>query len=237
MVKKNKNGRSSIYLKIWRILKKIILVFLILSILIPLIYRIVPPPFTPLMFIRVFEQIINGEEIKLKKDWVSIDNISQNVILAAVSSEDQNFLKHHGFDFEAIEKAYEHNQKNKKTWGASTISQQTAKNVFLWPGRTWIRKGLEAYFTVIIEFLWPKKRIMEVYLNEIEMGDGIYGIEKASNIYLNKHSGKLSKADAALIVAAFPNPRKWNPGKPSSFLLQRQQIIMKYMGWIQKVEL
>jgi len=237
MFKKKKSKKGSVLIRIWRIIKRVIIICLILSVVVPLIYRFVPPPGTPLMVIRVFQQIFNGDEIKLKKEWVSIDDISPNIILATVASEDENFLKHHGFDFDAIQRAYEHNQKKTKTWGASTISQQTAKNIFLWPDRTWIRKGFEAYFTVIIEFLWPKKRIMEIYLNEIEMGDGIYGIEKASNIYFKKHASKLSKAESALIIAAFPNPRKWNPGRPSNFLIQRQQLILKYMSWIQKVDL
>lgn len=226
---------KSLLRRIWRVVKIVVLVLFSLSILMPIVYRFVPPPFTLLMITRVFEQMSDDKEIKLKKDWVSIDEISPNVILAAVAAEDQNFLTHHGFDFKAIQRAMEYNQKGKKIRGASTISQQTAKNVFLWSGRTWIRKGLETYFTVLIEFIWNKERIMEVYLNEIEMGDGIYGIEKAANIYYNKSASKLSRAEAAMIISCLPRPLKWNPARPTNFLLKRQSIIMRNMSNIQKV--
>ncbi len=181
------------------------------------------------MVIRCVEQKMDGKDMKLKKDWVSFENISPNLQLAVVCSEDQNFLKHNGFDFEAIDKAMEHNEKSKRKRGASTISQQTAKNLFLWPGRSWIRKGFEVYFTALIELVWSKERIMEVYLNIIEMGDGIYGAEAASEKYFKKSALSLSKQDAALIAAVLPNPRKWSPAQPTGYLRKRQGFVLQQM--------
>lgn len=215
-----------------------VLVFFISSVLFVLLYAIVNPPVTPLMVIRSFQQMFNGEKVVLKKDWVPIREISPSLQLAVVASEDNRFLEHHGFDFEAIEKAKDFNEKKKgkKMRGASTISQQTAKNVFLWPQRSWIRKGLEAYFTLLIELVWSKKRIMEVYLNVIETGKGIYGAEKASQIYFYKPASKLTASEAALLAAILPNPLKWSPAKPTRYLLTRQQWILWNMGNIGKLE-
>ena len=155
-----------------------------------------------------------------------------------MASEDNRFIEHSGFDLEAIKKARDYNdhKKGKKIRGASTISQQTAKNVFLWPDRSWIRKGLEVYFTFLIETVWGKKRIMEVYLNVIEMGDGIYGAESASQKYFHKPAAYLTRDQAALIAAILPNPRKWDPSRPSAYLLNRQQWILWNMANIGKVE-
>ncbi len=172
--------------KVYRFLRKLMLYFLISSFVLTLIYRFVPPPFTYLMLQRLVEQKIDGESFKLKKDWVDIEHISPYLVRAVIASEDQHFNEHWGFDLEALQKAYQHNQKSKKVKGGSTISQQVAKNVFLWPGRSYIRKGLEAYFTILIEITWSKKRIMEIYLNEIEMGNGIYGAEAAAQQYFHK---------------------------------------------------
>lgn len=187
---------------------------------------------------RLSEQAMKGEKVKLKKDWVSLDDISPNLQLAVVASEDNRFLAHHGFDFDAIQKAkgYNERKKGKRIRGASTISQQTAKNVFLWPQRSWVRKGLEVYFTLLIELAWPKKRIMEVYLNVIEMGDGIYGAEKASLKYFGIHASKLTRAQAAMLAAILPNPRKFNPSLPSTYLLIRQQWVLWNMGNIGRLE-
>lgn len=215
-----------------------ILVFFISSVLFVLLYAFVNPPVTPLMVIRSFQQLFNGEKMVLKKDWVPIREISPTLQLAVVASEDNRFLEHHGFDFEAIEKAKDFNEKKKgkKMRGASTISQQTAKNVFLWPQRSWIRKGLEAWFTVLIELVWSKERIMEVYLNVIETGKGIYGAEKASQIFFSKPASKLTASEAALLAAILPNPLKWSPAKPTRYLLSRQQWILWNMGNIGKLE-
>ena len=187
------------------------------------------------MLIRCSQQITDGKSMKLSKDWVSLENISNNLEQAVVASEDNEFLEHYGFDFEAIEKARALNKKSKKVRGASTISQQTAKNVYLWPGRTWVRKGLEVYFTALIEVFWGKRRILEVYLNVIEMGDGIYGAETASQTYFHKPAKRLSKPESALIAAVLPNPRKWNPAKPTSYIIRKQNWILWNMNNIEKM--
>lgn len=221
-----------IFRKIIRILLKIILWFFISTIVVVIFYRFIPPPLTPLMLLRVFEQA--GDEkrdVRLTKDWVSLDEISKAMPLAVITSEDQKFEEHYGFDMEAIEKAQKYNErhKGKKVKGASTISQQTAKNVFLWPRRSYIRKGFEVYFTSLIELLWSKRRIMEVYLNVIEMGDGIYGAEAASQEYFGKPASKLTKAEAALIAACLPNPIRWSPAKPTSYIKRKQAWILRKM--------
>ncbi len=221
--------------KIWRVIRKIILWFFALSIFSVVAFRFIPFPFTLLMLQRCAEQVIEGKPIKLSKDWVSLNKISNNLQLAVVTSEDQNFLWHHGFDFEAIQKAVKYNEKQKKrkhprTRGASTISQQTAKNAFLWPARNFIRKGLEVYFTGLIELIWSKQRIMEVYLNIIEMGDGIYGAEAASQYYFHKPAAKLTPAEAALLAAVLPNPKRFNAGNPSAYVRSRQGFILGQMA-------
>ncbi len=181
------------------------------------------------MVIRLVEQAKNGESLRLRHHWVSLEKISPYLPVAVMASEDQRFLLHHGFDFEAIEKAVEHNKENKKIRGASTISQQTAKNVFLWPKRSWIRKGLEAYFTLLIELMWSKQRIMEVYLNSIEMGNGIYGAQAVAKEHFGKDAIDLFRSESALIAASLPNPLKFNSAVPSSYMLKRQTWIEKQM--------
>jgi monofunctional glycosyltransferase len=176
--------------------------------------------------IRVIEALADKESPKIRKQWISLERISANMKLAVIASEDNNFENHFGVDFKAIKKASRLNQKGRKVRGASTISQQTAKNVFLWPARNWLRKGLELYFTGLIEICWGKQRIMEVYLNVIEMGDGIYGVEEASQFYFRKSSSKLSRYEAAAIAAVLPNPRRWRPDRPTPY-------IQKKIGWIQ----
>lgn len=193
------------------------------------IYRFVPVPVTILQLSRCVEQFHDEKPIRLKKDWEPLENISNKLQLAVVCAEDQKFLNHHGFDVEAIEKAIEHNKQGKRIRGASTISQQTAKNVFLWEGRTWVRKGLEVYFTALIELLWNKQRIMEVYLNVIEMGDGIYGAEMTSQVYFKKSASKLTNAEAALIASILPNPRIYSAKNPSNFVRGRQGWTMRQM--------
>lgn len=209
---------------------RVFLWFLMVSIFWVLFYRFVNPPITILMVLRNIERKQNGKPFKMEKKWVSFEEISENMKRAAVSAEDQLFLKHIGFDVKAIEKAFQNNEKNKKKIkGGSTISQQTVKNVFLWPGRSWLRKGFEAYFTLLIETFWSKERILEVYLNVIEMGDGIYGAEAASKAFFNKSSSKLTRGEAALIAACFPNPRRWSPAHPTAYLYHRQYLIMRNM--------
>lgn len=196
--------------------------------------RFMPVYFTPLMFIRVGQQITSGESIKLKHHWVSIDEMSEDMPLAVMSSEDQRFLMHHGFDFDAIQQAAKENREGKRKRGASTISQQTAKNVFLWPGRTWLRKGLETYFTFLIEALWSKQRIMEVYLNSIEMGNGIYGAEAVAQEHFGCKASQLTRKQCALIAATLPNPRKFNSAAPSPYMKKRQRRIVKEMNYMEK---
>jgi monofunctional glycosyltransferase len=222
--------------KVLAVLRLLILVFISWSILLVILYRFVPPPLTPLMAIRFFEQVFDSKkDLRFKKDWESMDNISPNLPLAVMASEDQHFLEHFGFDFEAIRKAYKSNTSKKKkiTRGASTISQQVAKNVFLWPGRSWLRKGFEVYFTFLIEVCWSKERIMEVYLNVIEMGNGIYGAEAASEFYFKKSAAKLNRDQAALIAAVLPNPLRWSPVKPSKYILKRKEWIKRNMSYLE----
>ena len=208
---------------------KVLLWFVLVSVLWVLAYRFINPPLTLLMVQRNLERKDKDKPNKIEKKWVKFEDISDNMKRAAVSAEDQLFLKHMGFDIKAIEKAYASNTKGKKVKGGSTISQQTAKNVFLWPGRSYIRKAFEAYFTLLIEVLWSKERILEVYLNVIEMGDGIYGAEAAAQAYYGKSCTKLSRAEAALIAACFPNPLRWNPKKPTGYIRHRQYLIMRNM--------
>ena len=166
--------------------------------------------------------------------WIPLEEMSPHMPVAVMSSEDSRFLLHHGFDFNAIGNAAERNLKHKygKKFGASTISQQTAKNVFLWPGRSWVRKGFEVYFTALIELFWSKQRIMEVYLNSIEMGNGIYGVEACANYNFGKDAKDLSRADCALIAATLPNPRKFSSKYPSEYMRLRQRQIMANMRYI-----
>lgn len=223
--------------RILRWIRNIALIFFASTLFFTILYRFVPIPFTPLMLIRYTENLVDGKPARITKNWKPIEQLPDNMVLAVVAAEDNNFMNHSGFDLEAIKKARKHNLTHKRKRGASTISQQTAKNVFLWPGRTWVRKGLEVYFTVLIEVFWSKERIMEVYLNVIETGDGIYGTDAAARTYFNKPASKLSRAEAALITAALPNPRKRNPGKPSAYLNARKNLILRNMNNIGKVEL
>lgn len=191
-----------------------------------------PVYYTPLMFIRCFQQIGEGKSIRMHHHWVPMSEISPHMPVAVMASEDQRFLLHHGFDYQAIEKAALHNLEGKKKHGASTISQQTAKNVFLWPGRSWVRKGFEAYFTVLIEFMWSKQRIMEVYLNSIEMGDGIYGVDAVAADHFATDAADLSRSQCALIAATLPNPRKFSSKDPSAYMLKRRSQIEHDMKFI-----
>lgn len=214
---------------IWRIVKLTLILFVGISIFWVLLYRFVNPPVTWLMISRGFERKADGKEWKIDKKWIDIDSIADPMKRAAVAAEDAKFFEHNGFDFAAMEKALNKNAHSKKLVGGSTISQQTAKNVFLWQGRSYIRKGFEAYFTMLIEVLWSKKRIMEVYLNVIEMGDGIYGIEATSQYYYHKSASRLTPRQAAAIAATFPNPLKWSPVNPTAKVKRHQYFILKNM--------
>ena len=199
--------------------------------------RFLPVYFTPLMFIRCYEQVSEGKDLKLSHHWVPLEKISPSLPLAVMASEDANYLSHHGFDYEAIEHAAKRNREHpeKRKLGASTISQQTAKNVFLWPGRSWIRKGFEVYFTTLIELMRSKQRIMEVYLNSIEMGDGIYGADAVAKEHFRTDALHLTKAQCALIAATLPNPRKFSSLHPSAYMLKRQARILREMNFVKKM--
>ncbi|MBR6840985.1 MAG: monofunctional biosynthetic peptidoglycan transglycosylase [Prevotella sp.] len=217
-------------------LKWIVVAFFASTILSVVALRFFPVYFTPLMIMRCYEQVKAGKDLKLSHHWVPLNQISPNLPVAVMASEDAKFLSHHGFDFQAIEHAVKRNKQHpeKRKLGASTISQQTAKNVFLWPGRSWVRKGFEVYFTVLIELVWSKQRIMEVYLNSIEMGDGIYGAEAVAEEHFNKKALDLSKPQCALIAATLPNPRKFSSLHPSGYMLKRQSRILREMKHVSK---
>lgn len=196
--------------------------------------RFLPVYFTPLMFIRLAQQAGEGRELRLGHHWVSLDKISPYMPVAVIASEDANFMMHHGFDYKAIEHAVERNRKHpeKRKLGASTITQQTAKNVFLWPGRSWVRKGFEVYFTALIELFWSKQRIMEVYLNSIEMGEGIYGVSAVAEEHFGIQARDLTRSQCALIAATLPNPRKFSSKHPSAYMQKRQARILKEMKFV-----
>lgn len=223
--------------KIFRIIWKTCLLFVILSITSVVVYKWVLVPITPLMVIRCIEQKSEGKEIMMKHNWVSLQKISPQLQLAVVCSEDQNYLKHNGFDFGAIQKALKENERGKRVRGGSTITQQTAKNVFLWQGRSYLRKGLEAWFTLLIEFFWNKERIMEVYLNSIEMGNGIYGAEAASQFWFKKSASNLSKDEAAAIAAILPSPLNYKANPANNYIQKRKVWVKQQMNyWSNKLD-
>lgn len=231
----NKKSQQSIFIKNWfRLFKKwsirIIGGFFAITILWVFALKFINPPITYLMIKRGFEWKSEGKGFKIEKEWLDYDDISNNLKKAAIAGEDAYFLTHSGFDTKAIIQAFEKNQEGKKLRGGSTISQQVAKNVFLWPQRSWLRKGLETYFTVLIELLWSKKRILEMYLNVIEMGQGVYGAEAAAQYYFNKSAKSLTKKEAALIIAILPNPRKWDARRPSNYVNSRANSIVRYLN-------
>ena len=218
-------------------LKWIVVAFFASTILSVVALRFLPVVVTPLMLIRCYEQVKAGEELKLSHDWEPLSNISKDLPIAVMASEDAKFLDHHGFDYQAIEHAAKRNREHpeKRKLGASTISQQTAKNVFLWPGRSWVRKGFEVYFTALIELMWPKERIMEVYLNSIEMGNGIYGAQAVAEEHFYTDAKDLTKAQCALIAATLPNPRKFSSKNPSAYMLKRQKRILREMKYVERM--
>jgi monofunctional biosynthetic peptidoglycan transglycosylase len=230
MAKKAGNRLKNLFRKLWSFFVKLFILGFQLTLLCIIFYRVVPVPVTPLHIVRLFEQTTDGKPLKLSKDWKSIDYVSDKFCLAVITSEDVKFIQHYGFDFEQIQNAIERGFKNgKKLRGASTISQQTAKNLFFTPKRSWIRKAPEVCITLCLELLWTKKRILEVYINIIEMGEGIYGIEAASQYYFNKSATNLTSREAALIAACLPNPRRWHADKPSRYISRKAAIIQRYM--------
>lgn len=221
------NSRFS-KVRVW--IKKAVIYFFTFSIFSVIVFRFIPVPFTPLMFIRSAQSLVAGQPAGWSYKWVSLDEMSVSLPSAVIASEDQKFFEHNGFDIESIKAALDYNKKGKKVRGASTISQQTAKNVFLWQSRSWIRKGLEVYFTFLIEFFWSKERIVEVYLNVIEMGDGVYGVAAASEHCFGKSASSVSASQAALIAATLPNPRKYLCRNPSRYISRRQNWVLRQMN-------
>lgn len=220
-----------------RIIARAVLWFFAITISWVLLYRFVNPPVTLLMIQRGFEFKADGKDWKMKKNWLALDELSSNLKRAAIAGEDANFLTHNGFDFQAMETAYKKNKIGTEIRGGSTISQQTAKNVFLWPGRSYIRKGFEAYFTILIELLWGKERILEVYLNVIETGKGIYGADAATSLYYGKSAKSLSKREAALLIAILPNPLRWTPDRPTRYIYFKQNLILRNMRQMGKLSI
>ncbi|WP_345066891.1 monofunctional biosynthetic peptidoglycan transglycosylase [Sphingobacterium thermophilum] len=229
--KTNSRKTSSSYLSLlkrWTL--RIVIGFFAITIFWVIALRFVNPPITYLMIKRGFEWKAAGKGFKIEKKWLDYDDMSNNLKRAAIAGEDAHFMTHNGFDTKAIMEAFEKNKSGKPLRGGSTISQQTAKNVFLWPQRSWVRKGLETYFTFLIELFWSKKRILEVYLNVIEMGQGVYGAEAAAQYYFDKSARSLTKKEAALIIAILPNPRKWDARRPSRYVNSRANSIVRYMN-------
>lgn len=231
-----KKEDTSFTSKISRFLFKALLWFFGISLFFVVLYKFVPVPFTPLMVIRAIENKTAGNEVYFSHDWEPLKNISDNLQKAVIASEDGTFLKHNGFDFGAMQKAYKSNERGRRIKGGSTISQQTAKNVFLWQGRSYLRKGLEAYFTVLIEIIWDKERIMEVYLNSIEMGDGVYGAQAAAEHWYRKDAANLTPIQAAGIAAILPNPRKFKATSSSSYINNRKTKIVRIMRQVGTVK-
>lgn len=219
--------------RILKIAKRILIWFFILSAGSVILLRFVPVYFTPLMGIRCAQQAFSGEKLKLKHKWIPLEEMSPKMPMAVIASEDNRFPDHHGFDLIEINKAIKERERGRHR-GASTISQQTAKNVFLWPSSSWVRKGFEAYFTVLIELFWSKERIIEVYLNSIEMGDGIYGVEAVAHEHFGKKASELTAGECALIAATLPNPLKYNSAHPSRYMLKRKSQILRLMRVLPK---
>jgi len=210
----------------WRLARRIALVvigLLLLPVPVSLLYRVMPPPVTPLMLIRAIEG--NGA----RREWVPLSRMAPALPRAVIASEDTRFCLHHGFDWVEIDKAYEGYLEGEKLRGASTLSQQVARNLFLWPGGGFLRKGAEAYLTVLIEGLLGKERILELYLNIAEWGPGVFGAEAGAELHFGKHAQQLSAREAALLAVILPNPREWRPERPTAFLRERAETILARM--------
>ena len=225
---------TPLFLRLLHAVRLAVVFFVLSTVAVVLVYRFVPPPATPLMLLRLGEQWAEGEPLTLKKDWRPLDKISPYLASAVVVSEDQRFYDHHGFDFEAIQNALQRNERAKargrtRVVGASTISQQTAKNLFLWPARSWARKGLEVYFTVLSEALWPKRRILEMYLNVAELGPGIYGAQMASIHWFGRDADRISQSQAALLASILPKPLAWSPVHPPRRVAHRQTWVLRQL--------
>ena len=221
----------------WRRLRRWLLwlplAFLLLTTLQVLVLRFVDPPSSMFMLARQMQAAGEGDwGFRVAYDWRDRDDIASHLPVAVVAAEDQNFARHHGFDFEAIKKARRTNARGGRVRGASTISQQLAKNLFLWSGRSWVRKGIEAWYTLLIETLWPKSRILEVYVNVAEFGDGVYGAQAASRSYFGKDAAQLSAAEAARLAAVLPNPKRYSAARPGPYVQRRTRAIQRQMRYI-----
>ena len=220
----------SLLRRLWRALLWSALGFVVLSLLLVLVFRFAPVPYSGVMLERQLSAWWQGDDdYRARKKWVSYEEIAKSAGLATIAGEDQKFPLHHGFDLEQMEKAWDAHQRGKRLRGASTISQQVAKNLFLWSGRSYVRKGLEVWFTGLIELMWPKERILEVHLNIVEYGKGIYGVEAASRIYFGRSASKLSWSQSALLAAVLPNPHRFKVSKPSAYVYRRQAWILDQM--------
>lgn len=216
-----------------RIIKISVITFILLSNISVLIFKFVDPSSTAFIQSALSDLLIDLKPLQsIERNWYNYNNISDELKIAVIASEDQTFATHFGFDFEQIQKAYKDIQNKRRFRGASTISQQTAKNLFLWKGQTFIRKGFEAYFTILIELYWSKERILEVYLNIAQFGENIFGVGTASRIYFSKEPHRLKRGEAALLAAVLPNPVRYKAAKPSSFLLGRRDRIIRQMSLI-----
>ncbi|SDV10261.1 monofunctional biosynthetic peptidoglycan transglycosylase [Pseudomonas mucidolens] len=204
--------------------------FVIASIVLVLLFRVVPPPGTALMVERKIESWVDGEPIDLQRSWVPWNEISDNLKLAVMAGEDQRFPQHWGFDFGAIQAALLHNERGGSLRGASTLSQQVSKNLFLWSGRSWLRKGLEAWFTGLIEVFWPKQRILEVYLNSVEWDDGVFGAQAAARHHFGVGAKALNRRQASYLAAVLPNPRVWSASRPTAYVARRAAWIRQQMS-------
>lgn len=233
---REKPPKTKFRVRPFRLLFDLLLCFLALTVVPVLIYRVINPPTTPLMWIRWAESEYSSDAPRYLHNWTPLSRISPHLIKAVLSSEDQKFFDHNGFDWDAAEAAFHHNLKSDRKIGASTVSMQTARNVFLWQERTWLRKTLEAYFTFLIEVFWGKDRILEVYFNVIEWGDGVFGCADAAQVYFKHSPKKLSPIEAAGMAAVLPNPRKWSLNPPSKQVEARQARILNSMRVIQLPE-
>ena len=215
--------------RIIRFFFRLIIILLLLSVGSVVLYRYVPVPITPLMVRNAIGDAIEGKPIKIRHDWVPLTEMSPHLKSAVIASEDQRFYSHDGFDWKEISNAIEERRAGKRKRGGSTISQQTAKNVYTFCTSTWARKGIETYYTLLIEWIWPKERILEVYLNSIEMGPGIYGAEAVAREHFGKPAAKLTRAECALIAATLPNPKRYSSKTPSQYMRKRQRDILNQM--------
>lgn len=232
MSSKNNKRRYNVFFPIIFLLK-VFIVFTLLLVIMLLIFKWINPPVSAFIASNsIAEHIIEFTNTSYKQNWVKYDDISPHFFTAVIASEDQSFIDHFGFDFKQIEKAMEEQESGKRLRGASTITQQTAKNLFLWSGKDFIRKGLEAYITLWIEIIWSKKRILEVYVNIAELGDNIYGIEAASMFHFNKPAKRLSRSEAVIIAAILPYPKRYNLRKPTNFLINKREKILIKMDQI-----